>query len=218
VDTPCAFPKALEVELAFLDLPGKLDTGDHNRGMVEALESQHQARATFDTTVVLFNNVIEVLTGAQERIGREDLVLPEFLDCPMRGLVPIQGDLLRRAVTQDSFSEEGLGGRDIPVCAEVEIDCLPRLVNRPVEVDPLTFDLDRGPIHPPRTLDRLDILVPPLLEHRDKANHPAHDRGVCHREAPFRHHLHEIAVAELIPHVPADTEGDDQTIEVAAFK
>src|SRR5918996_5348828 len=119
---------------------------------------------------------------------------------------------------QDGLTEEGLGSFYVPMLAEVEVDRLTSLVDRAVEVHPFAFDLDRGLIHPPGTPDRLGILVPALLKGRNKADHPAHDRGVCHREAPFRHHLHEIAVAELIADVPADTEGDDQTIEVAAFK
>src|SRR5918996_1465032 len=119
---------------------------------------------------------------------------------------------------QDGLTEEGLSSFYVPMLAEVEVDRLTSLVDRAVEVHPFAFDLDIGLIHPPRTPDRLGILAPALLKDRNKADHPAHDRGVGHREAPFRHHLHEIAVAELIANVPANAEDDHQAVEMAAFE
>ena len=119
---------------------------------------------------------------------------------------------------QDGLTEEGLSSFYVPMLAEVEVDRLTSLVDRAVEVHPFAFDLDIGLIRPPRTPDRLGILAPALLKDRNKADHPAHDRGVGHREAPFRHHLHEIAVAELIANVPANAEDDHQAVEMAAFK
>ena len=47
-----------EVKVVFLDLVNKFDTADRYRGMSEALKAEHGSHSLFDTTVVLFNDVV----------------------------------------------------------------------------------------------------------------------------------------------------------------
>ena len=58
VDFPRSPTKAMDVELAFLDLPGKLDTGNDDGGVVESFKTQHRPRAALNATVVLFDSVL----------------------------------------------------------------------------------------------------------------------------------------------------------------
>jgi hypothetical protein len=83
MDIPRSSTKAMDVELAFLDLPGKLDTGNNNGGVVEAFKTQHRPCAALNATVVLFNNVVQVGAGAKDRLGRDDRFVLEALDCPV---------------------------------------------------------------------------------------------------------------------------------------
>jgi hypothetical protein len=42
----------------FLNIPREFDAGNDDGGMAKALETQHGARATLDTSVVLFDDII----------------------------------------------------------------------------------------------------------------------------------------------------------------
>jgi hypothetical protein len=69
--------------------------------VVKTFEAQHRPGPAFDAAMILFDHVIEVLTIAQERIGRDYLVFAELRNRPMRGLVAVQGNLLGRAVVDN---------------------------------------------------------------------------------------------------------------------
>src|SRR5580700_3280189 len=60
--------------------------------------------------------------------------------------------------------------------------------------------------------------VPAALELRSIMVHPAHDGGVCHRQAAFRHHLHQVPEAELEAQVPPHAQDNDLTIKVATLE
>jgi hypothetical protein len=49
----------------------------------------------------------------------------------------------------DRFLEEEYGGRLIPIFTQQEIDCLALLIDRVVEIAPLTIHFDIGFIGPP---------------------------------------------------------------------
>jgi hypothetical protein len=117
-----------------------------------------------------------------------------------------------------STAKELFGGLTIAVFAELKIHWPALFIDRAVEVHPFAFDLDIGLIRPPRTPDRLGVLPPTLLEHRDKADHPAHDRRMRHRQPALGHHFDEVSVAQLVPHIPADAQGDDEPVEVTALE
>jgi hypothetical protein len=70
-------------------------------------------------------------------------MLPEdFPRRPMRSLVAIKRDRAwRPPLVLERSPEKRLGGRDIPLGAEQEIDSLSLLVDRAIEVSPVAFDL-----------------------------------------------------------------------------
>ena len=83
VDIPRSLHEPVDVELPFLNLPGKLDTGNDNGGVVETFKTQHRPCAALNATVVLFDDVVQVGAGAKNRLGRDDRFVLEVLDCPV---------------------------------------------------------------------------------------------------------------------------------------
>ena len=147
-------------------------------------------------------------------------MLPEdFPRRPMRSLVAIKRDRAwRPPLVLERPPEKRLGGRDIPLGAEQEIDSLSLLVDRAIEVSPVALDLHVGFIDPPGSASSACEAVPTLFEFRNIALDSAHYRRMGQRNPAFDHHFHEIAKAELEPEIPAHAEDDDLPVEMAAFE
>ena len=142
-----------------------------------------------------------------------------LFDRPMRGLIAIERNLLRQStLAHERPPEEGLGRRDVPFGAQQEIDSLSLFVDGTIEIGPAPFDFDVGFVDPPGATREAGEAVPALFELRDIALDPTHDRRVRQREPAFSHHLDEIAKAEFVSQIPADTEDNDLAIEVAPFE
>ena len=104
-------------------------------------------------------------------------MLPEdFPRRPMGSLVAIKRDGARQpALALERPPEKRLGGRDIPLGAEQEVDRLSLLVDRAIEVSPAAFDLHVGLVDAPGGAGSVREAVPPLFEFRNIALDPAHD-------------------------------------------
>ena len=99
--------------------------------------------------MILLNQVIQVLAGPDERLSGQDAFGLQFGDGLMGRLTAVERDLLRDLVIIDRFLEEADGGRSIPILTQQEIDCLALLIDRAVEIAPLTFHFDIGFIDSP---------------------------------------------------------------------
>ena len=87
----------------------------------------------------------------------------DFSRRPMRSLVAIKRDRARRPpLVLERSPEKRLGGRDIPLGAEQEIDSLSLLVDRAIEVSPAALDLHVGFIDPPGSASSACEAVPAL--------------------------------------------------------
>ena len=64
-----------QAELSFADAVDQFNTGDRDHCIAELLEPQHHSNALLDASVVLFNQVIELLRYFDDRslvsVGRE---------------------------------------------------------------------------------------------------------------------------------------------------
>jgi len=134
---------------------------------------------------------------------------------PDRSRQAIQRDDPRaRALALDRLAEECLGRGNVTLWAETEVDGIPGAIDLPVEIDPFAADLHVSLIHTPRCSGRLREPVPAALELQGIMLHPAHDRGVSHRQATFLHHLNQVPEAELEAQIPPHAQDDDFAIEV----
>ena len=119
----------------------------------------------------------------------------------------------------NGFLEEVPGGLLVAVGGEQDVDGLSLLVDRAIEVFPLTLNLNVGLIHPPA---RADGVFPPFLESRLQLRgellNPAINAGMIHVDAPLGHPFFQVPVAQWIREVPTDTGQDDVSFETVAFE
>ena len=205
--------------MTFSDPVHEFDAGDRRCGSPKLLEAEHRTKPQLDRSVILLNQIVEVF-------GRPDLAsisLRMFAESlfgrAMRGLIAIERDLMRQsALGAESSPEECLGGCDVPLGAQQEIDGLSLFVDGTVEIDPAAFDFDLGFVNAPRQPSRASEAVPAPFEFRDIALDPTHDRGVRQREPAFGHHLDEVSKTQFVPQIPAHTENDDLPVEMTALE
>ena len=128
------------------------------------------------------------------------------------GLLPLFQSSQRLA--EESLRCLGVAGR-----REVEIDRVPELVHRPVQIRPLAADLDVGLVDAPTPrLRPAPLPAQTFLHLRRETLHPTIDRGVVDRDAALGHHRFEVAVADRIPAVPAYGPEHDLPPEVTSLE
>jgi hypothetical protein len=66
-----------------------------------------------------------------------------------------------------------------------------------------------GLIRSPRTVGGLQLSANSLIQFRSVTLHPSPDRRWINREVPLAHYLRQIAIAERVAQVPANTEHDN---------
>ncbi|VTZ52005.1 hypothetical protein MPC4_60094 [Methylocella tundrae] len=131
------------------------------RGVSEPLQAKHRAQATFDRSMIRFNEVIQVF---RQNFGPRALMLFEpFTRRSMRSLIAVERDLLRQStLALERPTENGLAAATSRL-AEQEIDGHSSPVDGAIEVGPATFDLDVGLINAPAFVGLAsEKAVPPL--------------------------------------------------------
>jgi hypothetical protein len=119
------------------------------------------------------------------------------------GATLINGDLVGFTVQCDGLFQEAPRGSLIALGSEQEVDRIAIASNGPVEILPLTVDLDVGLVHAPA---RAQWPLAPAKhggQHRHDLDCPAMYRRVVDDHAAFLHHLFEVAKAQRIRHIPA---------------
>jgi hypothetical protein len=163
--------------LSFVDTSEQFYASDCDGGRFEVLEAMHRSDSGFDTTMVLLDEVVQVLRGPQFRAPGQQAVLSHLTDCAMRRRIAIEGDRVRRpTVIPDRLFEECLG------CGY--ISCLTEPESRQSAQPCLLPDTDRstlrhleiGFIDPPRAASAAAKAIPPLDELWRIPSNPAQDR------------------------------------------
>jgi len=114
--------------------------------------------------------------------------------------------------------KEPLCGCNVTPFAQEKVDGSTLFVDGAIEVDPLAFDFDVGFIHTPGVADWPCVMIPALFKLRDILLHPPKNSRMGQSDATFRHHLDEIAGAELKRQIPPDAEDDDFLVKVPPFE
>jgi len=91
--------------------------------------------------------------------------------------------------------------------AQQTIDGIDDLVDGPIQVFPLSADLDVGPVHPPTFADRPLARAERFFPFRQQLQHPSIDRRMADRETELGHHLFKGTQAQRVGHVPGDAPG-----------
>jgi len=99
--------------------------------------------------MILLNHVIQVLAGPDERLSGQYAFGLQFGNGLMGRPTAVECDLLRDIMIADRLLEEAYGGRFIPILTQQEIYSLTLLVDRAVEIAPLTLHFDIGFIDSP---------------------------------------------------------------------
>jgi hypothetical protein len=131
-------PQRADLELALLDLLRQLDSNNLDSRMVESLEPEHRPDPLFHSPVVLFDEVVPVLTGSDSHSSGKLACLLHFPHGAVRCRVGVQGDLCRFARPLHRTAEKGLGRVHIAISIEKEIDRPACFVHRPIQM-PRTF-------------------------------------------------------------------------------
>ena len=139
----------------------------------------------------------------------------------------IDGRLVRAAlVHRDLFGNTaGFHGlvKELQGCGlarlgrQQEIDRFAFLVYCAVEVFPRAFDLDVCLIHAPAGAHRALVLAKDFLQHGQKPDPQAVDRGMVDTHAAFLHHFLQMSVAERIGCTLPDAHQNDVDWESHSF-
>ena len=121
----------------------------------------------------------------------------------------IDGHHLRFTMMADSLAEETQGGGRITLRRQQEVDGLPMCINRAVQLFPLSPDPDVSFIHSPPAPHSPFMSAERPVPRWDQANGPAVKRGMVNDNPTLSHHFLQIAQAEGISQIPADTLRDN---------
>jgi hypothetical protein len=112
------------------------------------------------------------------------------------------------------LGEELVGGCEVSVLTQQEINCESLLIDCTIEVNPSPSDFDVSLIHTPRCANRLRIATPLFLKLRNITLDPSKDCCLGYVDSSHVHHLDQITIAEFVGDVPTNAENDDDTIKV----
>ena len=126
---------------------------------------KHGARSAFDPAMILFDQAVQILGGSQLRLLGQQSALSHLTHCSMRCGIAVEGDRVRwSTLMPHCLLEEGLCCGYISRLAEPEVNSMPSLVHRSIQVGPLPAYLDIGLVHSPGAAPGLAKAVPALDE------------------------------------------------------
>ncbi|VEI77045.1 Uncharacterised protein [Serratia fonticola] len=105
----------------------------------------------------------------------------------------------------NSLAKEAQGDGSAPFGSQQEVVGLACCIHRAVQILPLSFNFDVGVVHAPPTSHGTFMSAEGLIQKRYQANNPAVKSGMVNNNVALRHYLFEIAQAEGISQIPANT-------------
>jgi hypothetical protein len=87
-------PELACLELTLFDLFRQFDSANSDRGVVESFESEHRPNPLFDSPVVLFDEIVQVLARSHFYSARKFAGLFHFPHRAMRCRIGVQRDLV----------------------------------------------------------------------------------------------------------------------------
>ena len=113
------------------------------------------------------------------------------------------------AVACSAFTREAFGRLAVPCRAQEKLQAIAFRIDCSVQVRPRSFDLDGGFIHAPGVIRGFEVRSRALFKFWRVALHPPVDGGMVHLQFPFPHQFLQVAIAQRVAKVPADTQEND---------
>ena len=129
----CPIHELADFELALLDLLRQVDSANGDRRVVESFEPQRRPNPLFDSAVVLFDEIVQVLARSHFYSARKFAGLLHLPHGAMRRRIGVQRDLGGCAPVVHCIAEKGLGSSHIAISAEEEIDGRAGLIHGPIQ-------------------------------------------------------------------------------------
>ena len=145
---------------------------------------------------------LAVLVGHVRR-GRDQVVQHTQVRAGVVG-----GQLHRRGPVRECSGEEPAGCRGVPLFGQEDVDDLPVLVNRPVEVPPPAGDLDLRLVDEPRVPGGVPTRAGGIREQRHEPLHPPVHGDVVDLDPALGEQLLEIPVGRRVAQVPVERNRD----------
>src|SRR6202045_1509133 len=123
----------------------QFDAGDRNRRGRGALEAQHRGDSLFPAPMVLLDQIVQVLRRPQLRLGGQQAIGFQLTHRAVRRGIAVQSDRPGSIVLAfDRLPKKRLGGRDIALGAQPEVNRPPRPIHGTIEIAPFASNFDVG--------------------------------------------------------------------------
>src|SRR4051812_229656 len=187
---------------------------------VEGLEAANPRHGPLDPEVIALDPLLQVLRHIVDWRARQQAGFPALRD---RGWVgprtigpdPVGGE--QRLVFQ-RLAEEALGGLQVALRREQEVDRGAVLVDGAVQIAPLAADLDVCLIDADRAAMGFAEGAQPTFDQGRVGQHPPVQSAVINLQAALPEQLFDVAVAEWVAQIPGDGLQDQRCLEVAALE
>jgi hypothetical protein len=144
--------------------------------------------------VIGFDCVVRVLLHDVAGSGEQ------LVEHPRVGRYSISAHFARARAVLQGAGEKPAGGRQIPLLEDQDVDDLPVLIDRLVQIDSPPGNLDVGFVHEPAVA----CGVPAGPCHVDQQwGEPLYPPDVIHLDAPLSQQLLHVAVRQAVTEVPA---------------
>jgi len=180
---PCSPPV---FQLPFSQHVHQPDTGEGGQCCRRRPEPRHRSRDPLHTSVILLDDILEIL---------------HLADDDDRAMLLV--------VAADGLGQKTLGSTLVPLLREQKVNALAVFVHGTVQVVPLAFDPDGGLVHAPVDPHRPLAAMKLLLQLRAVFDDLTVDSGVIRVDTTFEHEFFDMARAQGIRHIPADTGEND---------
>ena len=176
-----------------------LDTADGPPRRGEPLEPQHRPGTAFDESMVLLDDVVQILALAERRTWSEKSLVFDGLerDRVSGVLVHVHDARGRRMRRTDRLAEERDGRIPVARGPEPEIQRVTVGINAPVKIVPGPADTHVRLVDSIRIRGASQKWPAPLVDLRRIALHPSIDRRMVDTQAPLAHHFLEVAVTQI---------------------
>ena len=105
----------------------------------QSFEPAHRSQPGLRPAMIRLDRIVGILLHDVARGGGH-----QFLDCARVGQRPVGAHLSRAGAVLEGAGEEPAGGRKVLLLGHQDVDDLPALVDRSIQVDPSTGDFEVG--------------------------------------------------------------------------